>query len=37
MTKTSKEIEVEVQNSLAVLNNERIRNIEELCEVKDFV
>ena len=37
MTKTSKEIEVEVQNSLAVLTNDDIRNIEELCEIKDFV
>lgn len=37
MTKTSGRIEVEVERVLAVLTNEKVRDIEELSEVKAFV
>jgi hypothetical protein len=37
MTKTSERIGIEVERILKVLNNERIRDIEELCDVKTFI
>ena len=37
MTRTSKQIEVEVERILGILTNEKIRDIEELCEVKAFM
>ena len=37
ITRTSKQIQVEVQAICTVINNEKIRDIEELCEVKDYV
>jgi len=37
VSRTSKEIEVAVEQVLNVLNNEKIRDIEELSEVKAFI
>jgi len=37
MARTSRQIEVEVEQTLAVLENEKIRDIEELSEVKAFI
>ena len=37
ISRTSEKITVEVNNICAVINNENIRNIEELCEVKAYI